>query len=634
MIRSRVRQPPSAGGQLSKNTAKLRTPKKTTKKAARTNLKSRPAEQNTLGWNSGKVRLEMLSPDVIREAKQSADQASHTTLPTSVGSNNPNHMSAIDEHAEKIELARKLNAEAAASGTTIPDDLKATIAVLASEGKKVAEQLKEIQGDKADRVDQLERTISDLRFELDTAKSTSLMGPLPPPMDIPPSLIEGDIALAMVDRLKGDNAALRRSLDESNGLIEKLKAALHTQESEIKTITGSLSELRIKESKSRDTLAHEEDLRARLKKELQKKTMEADRYTARVRRLEAQVRNWKGGEELVHVQAALARASAENVAKDGEINELRDALRQSESRVEMGAIEKTKLESEMKGLNPRLKGFEEQDRIIRTLEHRLAERDTIIDQLRARLESLDHGKLSKISDLEHQLATIEVELARKKRASLDTQLKLEKSQKDLDVLACTSNAHLVSAKDELVQTKAEAAQLREKLEGLGTKYNDLSERHDIGQKSLIEKEEELRKLTAQNAHNASELEQVQKLATRSSEQLLKIQQQCNNAIGMKTAAERQLEMACAEIRKAEERQGRIREDHQNELAKSSAALQAQLSKLNAEIHSGKEELREIERRSQRAIEDLERRLRQSEQMNQSLQEYVAYLKSMSDALTR
>ena len=102
---------------------------------------------------------------------------------------------------------------------------------------------------------------------------------------------------------------------------------------------------------------------------------------------------------------------------------------------------------------------------------------------------------------------------------------------------------------------------------------------------------------------------------------------------MKTAAERQLELACSEIRKAEDRQTQIRDSHKSEMAKTSANLQAQLSKLNAEIQSGREEIKEIERRNRTHVDELERKFRQSEQMNHSLQEYVNYLKSMSDQLT-
>ena len=55
MIKQRIRQAPSAGGLLTKNTAKLRTPKKTSK-TAKTNLKSRPADQQNLEWDSGKLQ--------------------------------------------------------------------------------------------------------------------------------------------------------------------------------------------------------------------------------------------------------------------------------------------------------------------------------------------------------------------------------------------------------------------------------------------------------------------------------------------------------------------------------------------------------------------------------------------------
>merc|ERR1719195_797342 len=161
------------------------------------------------------------------------------------------------------------------------------------------------------------------------------------------------------------------------------------------------------------------------------------------------------------------------------------------------------------------------------------------------------------------------------------------------------------------------------------KFEELEKRYESLVSDVEKKDSKINELTAESAHNAAELQTVQQLATKSSEQLLKIQHQCNDAIGMKTAAERQLELACSEIRKAEDRQAQIRESHKTEMAKTSAHLQGQLSKLNAEIQSGREEIKEIERRNRIHITDLERKLAQSEQMNHSLQEYVNYLKTMS-----
>ena len=56
-------------------------------------------------------------------------------------------------------------------------------------------------------------------------------------------------------------------------------------------------------------------------------------------------------------------------------------------------------------------------------------------------------------------------------------------------------------------------------------------------------------------------------------------------------------------------------------------------KLCPEVNASKQEVFEIERASKKAIENLELKLNQSEQMNSSLQDYVSYLRSISDALT-
>ena len=55
-----------------------------------------------------------------------------------------------------------------------------------------------------------------------------------------------------------------------------------------------------------------------------------------------------------------------------------------------------------------------------------------------------------------------------------------------------------------------------------------------------------------------DLEKVNSLAKKTSDQLLKIQQQCSNEVSHKRTLERQLEMAVSEIRKAEEKHGKLR----------------------------------------------------------------------------
>jgi chromosome segregation ATPase len=625
MMKQRVRQAPSAGGLLTKNTAKLRTPKKTTK-TAKTNLKQRPSDDQNLEWDSGKLRLEMLSPQIVRQAKSAKSAAGDAPKTTSGITTDLEHL------AEKIQVAKKLNQDIPQE--TISDGLKQTMAELSYEGNKLADQLRNIQTGENRRVDNLENTISDLKLELDAAKSASFIHPhvIAPPLV--ERQIQVDIANDLITTFKSENAGLRLQLNESQGLILKLKTALQTQETTITSQTGKITDLKLSNSKSTQNFENEAELRLKLKNEFNKKAAELDRYMTRVKRLESQQKLLgKGNTELAHVQAALGRASAENVAANDEIHRLRLEITQSSSSIEGNVREKIQLESELAKLAPKLRAFEEQDKVIRVLESRLHDQTITSDQLRARLESLDHGKLARISELEHQLATFEVELARKKRSGLDKELKLEKSVNDLNLLKTCSQKELSEAKSEAHIAKEENAGLSEKLEAMSVKFDDMKVRFDALVSESEKKDGRINELTAEFAYNSAELQTVQSLATKSSEQLLKIQHQCNDAIGMKTAAERQLELACSEIRKAEDRQTQIRDSHKSEMAKTSANLQGQLSKLNAEIQSGREEIKEIERRNRTHVDELERKFRQSEQMNHSLQEYVNYLKSMSDQLT-
>ena len=71
--------------------------------------------------------------------------------------------------------------------------------------------------------------------------------------------------------------------------------------------------------------------------------MDLERYTARVKALEKQVKSWNGGDELVHAQAALARASAENVAHEAEIADLRRELRDSQSKLDLVDVDQLKV---------------------------------------------------------------------------------------------------------------------------------------------------------------------------------------------------------------------------------------------------------------------------------------------------
>ena len=59
----------------SSNKSKLRTPKKPSpqKPTKKTNLSKRPLNSPNLEWDSGKVRLEILSPKIVREAAKATE---------------------------------------------------------------------------------------------------------------------------------------------------------------------------------------------------------------------------------------------------------------------------------------------------------------------------------------------------------------------------------------------------------------------------------------------------------------------------------------------------------------------------------------------------------------------------------
>ncbi len=400
----------------------------------------------------------------------------------------------------------------------ISNGLKQTMNELSFEGKKLADQLRNMQNDKDKRVDNLEKTISDLKTELTVAKSTSLLHQ--PPIPLVESQIQVDIANDLIVSLKSENTGLRSQLKETQELISKLKSALHTQESTISSQTHQITDLKLSNSKSIQNFENEEELRLKLKNELSKKTAELDRFMARVRRLENQQKMLgKGNTELTHVKAALARASTENLAANDEINRLRLELNSNCSNMDVSTKEKIRLESELAKLAPKLRAFEEQDKVIRVLEARLHDQTITSDQLRARLESLDHGKLARISDLEHQLATFEVELARKKRSGLDNELKLEKSQNDLSLLKTVSQKELIEAKTGEAKAKEEKAIFGEKLDAMTVKFEDIQKRYEDLVNQVGKKDSKINDLTAESAHNSAELQTVQQLATKSSEQL-------------------------------------------------------------------------------------------------------------------
>ena len=180
----------------------------------------------------------------------------------------------------------------------------------------------------------------------------------------PPPLVERqiqvDIANDMISTFKSENTGLRLQLKETQELILKLKTALQTQESTITSQTGKITDLTLSNSKSCQNFENEAELRLKLKNEFNKKAAELDRYMTRVKRLESQQKLLgKGNTELTHVQAALARASAENVAANDEIHRLRLEITQSSGSIDVNMREKIHLESEIAKLAPKLQNVED-----------------------------------------------------------------------------------------------------------------------------------------------------------------------------------------------------------------------------------------------------------------------------------
>ena len=174
----------------SSNKSKLRTPKKPSpqKPTKKTNLSKRPLNSPNLEWDSGKVRLEILSPKIVREAAKATEDVEQfgdsleegQVLKNSDGNiknQNKKRNEKISDDlgtlADQINVAKQLNQNLGLdSSTSIPEDLKATMEMLAREGNKVADALKRVhQNQQApEKVEQLETTISKLKLELEEAK--------------------------------------------------------------------------------------------------------------------------------------------------------------------------------------------------------------------------------------------------------------------------------------------------------------------------------------------------------------------------------------------------------------------------------------------------------------------------------
>ena len=84
---------------------------------------------------------------------------------------------------------------------------------------------------------------------------------------------------------------------------------------------------------------------------------------------------------------------------------------------------------------------------------KLSDKELQIDQLKLQLSNTDKNKYSQLKDLETTLARVEVELAQRKRAQLDTELKLQKAKLDSDKLKKSSSTEIYSLKEELLRSR-------------------------------------------------------------------------------------------------------------------------------------------------------------------------------------
>jgi len=620
MLKSRARELSS-----NKPTAKIRTPKKPVRKT-RTNLLEKSDDRANIAWDSNRARLELLSPQQIKSAKENLDKAKTNPI-------NP-FVTDLEYLEEKINIAKNLTSEMPDSNHLSPD-LKATIAVLTEEGRKMAEKLQRMNGSSAasdaqeQRIRDLENTITCLKLDLERARTdASVMVPRMTSSEAQVTLTED-----IISSLRAENVNSKTQILEANDVISKLKSALQSQESEIKRLKKDIESEELSKKKSSERIDDIESLRIKLQAQLKKKEMEVNRFAARNKMLENKVKGYESSQEVNDLQRALNKASCENLAATDEITRLRQELSQSLNRFDGMVGEKSRLEKELSDLNPRLNTLVERDDLIRRLHARLAESEHTIQILESRSASHDSAKISKISDLEHKLAAAEVELARLKRDNLDKEMTLKSSNDKLAIITAQSENKLNVTESKLEKKKSELSSTGKELEKLKEKYAILKEKYERTELELKDKTREINNIRQSDHELITECEAARQLAKKTSNQLIRIQDQCNHEQSKRKTAERQLELAVNELRKTENKYESVKDNHKIEINRQSANLEAQMSRLNAEVLAGKEQIREVSAVHERKIEELTLKLRQAETMNASLQDYCNYLKSMSDALT-
>ena len=224
---------------------------------------------------------------------------------------------------------------------------------------------------------------------------------------------------------------------------------------------------------------------------------------------------------------------------------------------------------------------------------RLAESEHTIQILESRSASYDSSKISKISDLEHKLAAAEVELARLKRDNLDKEMTLKSSKDKLAIITAQSESKLNVTESKLEKKTSELSSTGQELERLKEKYVILKEKYERTELELKEKTREISNIRQSDHELISECEAARQLAKKTSSQLIRIQDQCNHEQSKRKTAERQLELAVNELRKTESKYESAKDNHKIEINRQSASLEAQMSRLNAEVLAGKEQIREV-----------------------------------------
>jgi len=674
--------------------------KKQRKATTKTNLSKRPVDANNLNWDNGRLRLEILSPQIVKNAAvadnndktASSDGLLRTADTQSLLKNSGNDrkdkiLEDIDHLTDRIHNTKHfgLSTDEGLGAESNNSSLKDTMRHLISEGHKVSEQLQsisrqnQINREHETTIHNLEGTISKLRSELDNAKlqnsteallhrremedalasipqiSHGVLPVSPHPAaavaaaratDQHISSLETKVELQdnKITTLTNENIDLRNKISDLNLVINKLKSGLASQEIDLANAERKNQEYEKDLCKQNAKVNDHSELRSRLQSQLKKRESDNGRLDAKVRTLENENKNLRNqlnrmtkdpNAEIKLLRDMVVKAEASRDAGDAEIMRLRAEIDHITSDHNIRISDNANLQKRISELTNSGLAAEnaEQLHYIKRIELKLKDREVLADQLQEKLIDKDSTFNLRLKELENSLASLEIELAKKKRNLLDVSLRLEKSNAELEKTKKSTNHEISTLKqivksqqNEINQNATSSNSQKDKIAKLCREIKSKNLEIEIAHKKLKDSHNDL-------DNHKKDLSRVNELADRTKNQLATIQKKCSEEIGHKKALERQLEMAVSEIRKAEEGHQKLRDQQRIKMAQATSHLESKISKLNADYSASQEEVRHLERASRKTIDDLEIKLQQSEGLNLSLQDYVAYLRSMTDTLT-